>query len=176
MKSVVLFSILSFFVISTVTFLMMGVFSGMKTAWEQRNAEAPPPEETDLERQSLHARSEEISRREGELEDIEEALQLEKAVLAEEFKKLSSMQAAISGTLGDIEESKQKSLRKLAKVYEAMPAKDAAAILSGMDIELVRDVLRYMKERPAAKVMAALDPARAAVLSDMLTGHSGGGP
>ena len=44
---------------------------------------------------------------------------------------------------------------------------------SGADVEIVLDVLRFMKERPAAKVLAALDPARAAALSNMMSVNRG---
>jgi flagellar motility protein MotE (MotC chaperone) len=177
MRSVFLFGILSFFVIFTVTFLITGVFKGVKTAWDERNEvdELAISAELGLERQSLQSQTEEISRREAQLIENEEALELEKAVLAEEFNKLNAMRTRIENAAGQMEANQQKSLRKLAKMYEAMPAQEAAQILSGMDVGIVLDVLRYMKERPAAKVMAALDPARAAVLSSMMSAKPGEG-
>lgn len=175
MRSVVLFGVLSFFVIFSVTFFLTGVFKGLKTAWDERRTEdvALVEEDLSLERQSLQAKTEEISRREVQVADLEEALELEKAVLSEEFNKIKAMRSRIESAAGQMEANQQKSLRKLAKMYEAMPPKDAASILSGMDIDVVIDVLRYMKERPAAKVMAALDPARAAVLSSMMSSSPG---
>jgi len=171
MKSVIIFSGLSFFVIFGVTFFATGVFKGVQTMVESRKAEAEAPTQDDvsLERKSLQARAEEMARREGAIEDLEESIELERAVLTEEFNKLDGMRKRIELAVGQVEEAKLRSLKKLAKVYEAMPANDAAAILSGMDVEIVLDVLRFMKERPAAKVLAALDPARAAALSNMLS-------
>ncbi len=175
MKSTLLFGILSFFVIFALTFFMTGVFKGMKAAWEAKESEelVEPTEDLSLERKSLLAQKEEFSRREGQIADLEEAMQLEKAVLQEEFNKLQAMRSRIEGAAGQIAANKEKTLRKLAKMYEAMPPKDAASILSGMEVELVLDVLRLMKERPAAKVMAALDPARAAALSNLMTVSKG---
>jgi flagellar motility protein MotE (MotC chaperone) len=174
MKSVLLFSGLSFLVIFIVVFIVTGVFSGSIKAWKQSHpVEEEVVEEVldegDLERQSLNARSAEIARREEILGDSEEALELEKAVLAEEFNKLNAMRKRIDRAAGQVDAVKAKTLKKMAKMYEAMPAKDAATILSGMDVDIVLSLLKLMKERPAAKIMAALDPARAAAMSNMMT-------
>ncbi len=103
------------------------------------------------------------------MDDLTEAIQLQTAVLGEEFNKLKAMRSRIGEVIGQVEASKEKSVKKLAKMYEVMPAKEAAAILSGMDVDIVLDILGFMKERPAAKVLAALDPARAATLSNLMS-------
>ena len=172
MRSVVLFSFLSFIVIFAATFVVTGVFQGLKAAYGARHEEAGSaagPDSLSLERQSLQARAADLSRREGEIEDLQESLELERAVLNEEFNKLSGLRSGIAAAAGQVEMARVHSLKKLSKVYEAMPPKDAAAILSGMDVDIVLEVLRNMKERPAAQVLAALDPGRAAALSNMLS-------
>ncbi|MCP4548751.1 MAG: hypothetical protein GY835_20015 [bacterium] len=177
MKSVVLFGILSFLVIFAVVFLVTGVFSGLKRASEEKTETEDVTEQLDdefaLERKSLTARTEDITRREEMIGDLEETLELEKAVLAEEFNKLNSMRNRVESMAGLVEENKAKSLRKLAKMYEAMPPEDAATILSGIEGDIVIDLLKLMKDRPAAKIMAELDPARAAALSNMMTAEEG---
>ncbi len=177
MKSVVLFGTLSFFVIFTVTFLLTGVFKGVKTAWDNREKPEEiieaPINQFGLEWKSLHAKTEENTRREEQLADLTEAMALQQAVISEEFNKLKSMRSRIGDAIGQVEAGKMKSVKKLAKMYEAMPAKEAAAILSGMDVDIVLDVLSFMKERPAAKVLAALDPARAAALSNLMSQSKG---
>jgi flagellar motility protein MotE (MotC chaperone) len=172
MKSAIIFGVLSFFVIFGVTFFLTGVFQGVMTVVEEKKAEEEVeevPDELALERKSLQARTDDISRREGAIEDLEESLELERAVLGEEFNKIDAMRRRIDMAVNRVEEQKLKSLKKLAKVYEAMPAKDAASILSGMDVDIVLEVVRNMKERPAAKILAALDPARAAAISNLLS-------
>ncbi len=171
MKSVILFGVLSFFVIFGAVFFMTGVFQGVMTIINTEAEEdvEEVPDELALERKSLQARTDDISRREGAIEDMEESLELERAVLGEEFNKIDAMRRKIELAVGQVEAHKLKSLKKLAKVYEAMPAKDAASILSGMDVDIVLEVVRNMKERPAAKILAALDPARAAAISNLLS-------
>lgn len=62
---------------------------------------------------------------------------------------------------------------KLAKMYEAMKAEDAAPILSGLDPEIVLDIMVRMKERQAAKILARMDPALAAEISTRLSAKGG---
>ncbi|MCB1163500.1 MAG: hypothetical protein R3C71_01660 [Candidatus Krumholzibacteriia bacterium] len=175
MKSVIVFSVLSFFVIFAGTFLVTGVFTGIRSAYFTGEEAAPVDStaEYSLERQSLQAKAAEIAEREGEIEDLQESLELEKAVLAEEFNKIDAMRKRVQLAVGQVEEERLRGLKKLSKVYEAMPPKDAAAILSGMDVDIVLEVLRNMKERPAAQILASLDPARAAALSNLLTAQGG---
>ncbi len=173
MKSVMLISFFSFFVIFGATFWLVGAFSGPEEEAEVAQTPEEIAEEVDLGHQSLDSREADIVRREEELIRAESAVQMEKAVIAEEFNKLSQLRRDIDSAIGEMEEAKKKSTKKLAKMYEGMPAKEAASILSGMDMEIVLGVLKQMKERPAAKVMAALDPARAAALSSLMGSTTG---
>ena len=134
-----------------------------------------PVEETSSPEEGQDEMSKALELRESELLEMEGAVEVEKAVLAEEYSKLEGLRRKLDGSLGQMEEVQLKSVKKLAKMYEAMPPKEAAGILSGMDLEIVLSVLRQMKERQAAKIMAALDPSRAAALSGMM-GASTAGP
>ena len=68
---------------------------------------------------------------------------------------------------------RDQSAAKLAKMYEAMKADEAAPILSGLDPEIVLDIMVRMKERQAAKIMAKMDPALAALISTRLSAKGG---
>lgn len=57
---------------------------------------------------------------------------------------------------------------KLAKIVENMPADEAAKMLEPLADDIVIDILLRIKQRQAAKIMAALPPARAAKLSDRI--------
>ncbi len=57
---------------------------------------------------------------------------------------------------------------KLAKIVESMPADDAAKMLEPLADDIVIDILLRIKQRQAAKIMAALPSARAARLSDRI--------
>jgi flagellar motility protein MotE (MotC chaperone) len=57
---------------------------------------------------------------------------------------------------------------KLAKIVENMPAEDAAQMLEALSNEMVIDVLLRLKQRQAAKIMAALPASRAADISRLI--------
>ena len=172
MKSVIIVSVCSFFVIFAGTFWIMGVFAGGgESVAEIEVAEAES--ETGLAAQGIDELSRTLEVREGDVLEMESAVEVEKAVLAEEYNKLEALCRRLDDSMGQVEEAQLKSVKKLAKMYEAMPAKEAASILSGMDLEIVLGVLRQMKDRQAAKVMAALDPSRAAALSGMMSSGTG---
>ncbi|MBN2008072.1 hypothetical protein JW960_01865 [candidate division KSB1 bacterium] len=59
-------------------------------------------------------------------------------------------------------------VKQLAKVYDAMKPAEAAAIISKLDNELVVSLLKMVKKRQAAKIMAALPAERAAKLSQLI--------
>jgi flagellar motility protein MotE (MotC chaperone) len=56
-------------------------------------------------------------------------------------------------------------LGPLVRLYEGMPPKDAALVMGELDPELSTTILLGMRERQAAKVLALLDPKRAAQLT-----------
>lgn len=57
---------------------------------------------------------------------------------------------------------------KLAKIVENMPAEDAAQMLEALSDEMVINVLLRLKQRQAAKIMAALPASRAADISRLI--------
>lgn len=52
--------------------------------------------------------------------------------------------------------------RAMAKVFDTMPAENAARILNNLPDSEVKEILLAVKKRQAAKILAALDPGRAA--------------
>ncbi len=54
-----------------------------------------------------------------------------------------------------------KLLKARAKMLEAMPAEDAAKIVSKLSDDETRALLRFVKARQAAKILAAIEPERA---------------
>lgn len=64
--------------------------------------------------------------------------------------------------------AREESARQLARVFSAMRADDAAAVLKHMSNDEVISVLRLLNSRQAGAVLSALDDARAAELSRKL--------
>ena len=56
----------------------------------------------------------------------------------------------------------------LAKMYEAMPAKDAAERMDQMEEPLILKILLRIKPKTGAKILEEMKPSRAAKLSEKL--------
>ncbi len=64
---------------------------------------------------------------------------------------------------------------KLAKIFSAMQAEDAADVLQEMRDDEIEVILQHMSERQAAQILGLFQPARAAALSRVVLGNPGGG-
>jgi len=61
--------------------------------------------------------------------------------------------------------SEEQRYAELARIYQAMKPKAAAQVLQQLGLPLQVEVCRRMRERSAALILAAMDPAKAAVLT-----------
>ncbi len=77
--------------------------------------------------------------------------------------ELESAQKAISDTI------EKPDYKQLAKIYSRMETNAAANILSRLDDAMVVGILKGMRDRYAAELLSAIEPERAAVLSEKLS-------
>jgi hypothetical protein len=63
---------------------------------------------------------------------------------------------------------------RLAKIFGAMKAPDAAKVLQNLDDEEVQAILFHLTDRKAAEILGNFEPARAATLSRSVLRSSGG--
>ncbi len=63
-----------------------------------------------------------------------------------------------------IDSSRMKLQKSRAKILEAMPPEDAAKILLRLSDEETKELLKYVKARQAAKIIASIQPDRASKL------------
>ncbi len=92
----------------------------------------------------------------------EQVLELGRESLLAVIKKLEQKQT-------DYIEERERSVTKLAKMYEAMKPAQAAPIISGLEIDIILDIMARMKERPAAKILAKMDAGLAAQISTRMS-------
>ena len=67
--------------------------------------------------------------------------------------------------LGQVAADEQARIAQLIKVYEAMKAKNAAAIFDPMALDLLLPIVRGMRETKVAAIVAEMDPAKARALT-----------
>ncbi len=86
-----------------------------------------------------------------------------------EKKKIDDVELQKQAKIKQQEEAKR--ISKLSRLYGAMKADEAVAILSQMDDETILVILSKMEDEQVAKIMALFDAKRAAILSqNMLRG------
>jgi uncharacterized FlaG/YvyC family protein len=95
----------------------------------------------------------------ADIQEPEETPKTNETELKEQAKV--SVQAAASGDLREF--------NKLAKLLDSMKPKDAAAIASELDTDAIVSLIMKMKDRNAAKMMAALPPQLAARIASKMS-------
>ena len=119
----------------------------------------------------LQALQEERSGLQQEWEDLrfaERRIFLEKGEIEKRQTEVEALLARIEAKVHVMEEERDRMLGQLARVYETMKADAAAGILAGLDVDTSTEILRRMKERNAAQVMASLEPKAAARISQRM--------
>jgi len=120
--------------------------------------------------QSLAARREELDKRERELDQRLAVLSAAEAQIDSKIQKLREIQKTIEGLLDKHQEQEDKKIGNLVKIYQAMKPKDAARIFEQMDMPILIRVIKGMKERTSAAILAQMTPDRAnAVTTELAT-------
>ena len=126
------------------------------------------PEEMVLLRQ-LRQRALQIDTREGELVEREAALRLAEAEIAAELARVEAIRSELGVMLGRADVASEENVGSLARMVDAMKAKEAAPLLAGMNEDVVLEILQKLKPKQAGKILGAMDPVVAQRLGDRFT-------
>jgi flagellar motility protein MotE (MotC chaperone) len=114
--------------------------------------------------ENVHAKADELERREAELKAREAALSAVKKAVASEVTRLEG----VAKTLGVT--GAPSAGVSITKVYESMRAEDAAPILDRLDDGTLRTVLGRMRERQVGALLAAMSRERAVAVTKAFAG------
>lgn len=117
----------------------------------------------------LRERSRAVDAREDILTMREQAAQDLEQRLSEEVMRLDLLRLEMTAFLERASGTSVENIASLSKMIDVMKANDAAEMLAGMDVEVVLQVLRSLKPKQAAKVLAALPPDTSQSLGDRFT-------
>ena len=115
------------------------------------SAEARLLERLGERRKQIEDREKQIDVREGLLKATEDKIE-------KRIDDLKSMEDKIGSGVKTREETKQKELADLVKMYESMKAKDAARVFDRLDGALLVDIARQMSPKKLADVVAKMQP------------------
>ena len=132
---------------------------------------APQPPVTDAERtilMGLRRRREALDTRARQLDLREAEMSAADRSLESRLQQLSKLQDKLNGLEASRQHRSEESWSGLVKVYEAMKPHDAASIFDSLDMQVLLQVIDRMQDRRAAPVLAAMQPDRARLVTQML--------
>ena len=130
---------------------------------------APPAQtytETEVKLlQDLAKRRAELDQRADELTQRETLLKAAEQRVDEKIDQLKQMQATVDASLGKVDAQEDQRLSSLVAIYTNMKPKEAAPILSQLDMPVLLQLLTRMKDRTTSAIMAAMDPKTAQTIT-----------
>jgi flagellar motility protein MotE (MotC chaperone) len=95
----------------------------------------------------------------------EERLSIIKSDIQKEIEHNEKLKKEIEEAQKNIDENTKERLMKVSKMYEAMPAEEAAKRLEKLDENTAVDILIMLKPRAAGGILAQMDSDKAASIS-----------
>ncbi len=117
---------------------------------------------------SLEKKRLELLEKEEELGIEEERLNKLKQGIEDRIAELKDIESNVEKLVQIREETEEKRLNHLAKVYEATPPEQAGPTMSKLDVKLAADVLMRINGRKAGKIWAFVAPQQAVKISEEL--------
>lgn len=166
-----------------VTFVGLGVAGANETSEEPLQTEAPSeadapavPAEPVVEPASVTASAAELmlelrieraelERRAFALEGREQAVAEAERELQRRIDEFEVLRDELERRFDQLEEAMGDEVARLSKTYAAMPPDKAATLITQLDTELASSILRRMRTKQSAAVLAGMAPEHARVLS-----------
>ena len=112
-------------------------------------------------RAALDDRAHDLDAREGDINAADHRLE-------DRVQQLSKLQAKLEALESSRQKHADENWTGLVKVYEAMKPREAASIFDSLDMQVLLQVIDRMQDRRAAPVLAAMQPDRARLVTQML--------
>lgn len=123
--------------------------------------------------ESLGKRRETLQAHEGELDMREKLLQATEERIQNQLKELKKLEASIGGVVEEKKQQERDDIASLVTMYESMKPKDAARIFDRLDMSILLKVVRKMKPRKMAAILAKMNPEAAEKLTVAIASDTG---
>ncbi|MDX2050146.1 MAG: hypothetical protein SFT93_03095 [Rickettsiaceae bacterium] len=114
----------------------------------------------------------ELSKRREDLDKYQQQLTLKETFikstevkLEEKAKELKALEDRINELMSKLEEKSSVRIKSLAKIYENMKPADASKIFDELEMPLLLEIIRNMKEQKVAPIIAQMNPQKAKDIS-----------
>ena len=115
--------------------------------------------------QSLKKRRAQLDKRARQIDLQAKLLVAAEQQLESKILKLQALEKAIKAKLGEVNTKEANRFANLVKTYETMKPKEAAAILSILDISIMEKITRSMSTKKLAPILAKMDMKAARALT-----------
>jgi len=113
----------------------------------------------------LRAQQTDLKQRARLLDDREAQVSSLEAAVDARLKELQELSHSMQERISRWEATSGDNVRRLSKIYAAMPAARAAALIKGLDVDLATQVVAKMKDKQSAAILALLPEKRALAMS-----------
>lgn len=132
---------------------------------EEKNAELTLVQLLEKKKAELDAKEMELKEREARLNQLSQEIEAK-------IVKYSKVKQELEGSYKKRDAAEGEKVSGLVKIYESMAPKDAAARIQELDEDIALLILSKMKQKVSAKILAIIEPVRAAELSQSMVGTS----
>lgn len=136
------------------------------TKSDGKRAETPKANTKSLTIEEEHLYYLELER--NKIENEKKALNELKKEVESQLEKLETVRQNIDDFLTKQEQKSKAEEQKLVKMIESMPLEEAGKILGAMDEKMALSIMMKMKPKSLSKLLASMDPIRAARISKQL--------
>lgn len=116
----------------------------------------------------LSDRRKELEKRSREMDEREALLKVSEQRVDKKIADLKDLRAQIEKIVGVATDDQKKQADSLVKIYETMKPKEAAKIFENLDLPVLINVVRRMKEARVSPILGAMDPVKAKELTAAL--------
>ncbi|HRJ12420.1 MAG TPA: hypothetical protein PKW15_04150, partial [Alphaproteobacteria bacterium] len=118
--------------------------------------------------QELADRRRAIEQREAAVMEKEALLKASEVQFDAKIKELTDLRNEIKALVDTTKAKEDEETKRLVTIYEKMKPKDAAGILSTLNMSVLLPIARGMKETKLSPILAAMPPDKAKQITDML--------
>ncbi len=111
--------------------------------------------------QHLKKRRDELNQKEDEIILDRNVMRVIEQSIDTKLVNLQKLQDELHSIMGKYEEKQNANIAGLVKIYESMKPRDAAKIFDTLQMSVLLDVARQMKELRLAPILALMDPEKA---------------
>lgn len=123
--------------------------------------------------QKLSVRREALEGRQKDLDLRENLVKAAEARIDKKIAEMKTLQTNIEGMLKQVDRQDEEKMKSLVKIYETMKPKEAANILSTLELPVQMGVLGRMKESKVAPILAAMEISKAQAVTDAMAARRG---